>query len=616
MSLRPLELQSEAYGSTGNIGGNLRRVMGTPSQDPLRIAIREALQNIADAAKLGRGPEFRIRVRRLSHHQRQILKGCVFRSLPACPRSRSLIQQAVERDDHVVLEFCDFHTTGLGGPTRADRIPAGSGSTDFIDFVRNIGSERDTEQGGGTYGFGKMALYGISRCSTILVDSQPAELEASARRLIACHAGRSFAVQDAGYNRPYTGRHWWGRNCPADDVVDPVQGDEARELASLLGLPERASAESGTSIMILDLEHEERDLQDLGQYVTETVLWNFWPRLMRDVPPSRRFHCRIEVDGQELSIPDPETIPPLELYCKAMKAARLGVGEGVHPIRSARPKLRLGSLAIARGLHVGRTNYVPNGQLIPAVSHHVALMRPVELVVKYMPGQPYPDDRVEWAGVFLADHADEVEEAFARSEPPAHDDWIPSSLPRGRQKTIVNVALREIRSIITEFGVPQGRHAADTPGPSLAGVADQLGAILSGVEGDAPSRRTRSARSPGGGKVQRARASRPVFVGLAQIRGTKIARFRTTVSQDADCSGTILSASAFVAVDGGKKASLDEDQSFKPEVLGIGTPDGTVKTRGGHLRIDGRSGVFEILIAIRGEVAVIADAEVLMEGDA
>jgi hypothetical protein len=34
--------------------------------------------------------------------------------------------------------------------------------------------------------------------------------------------------------------------------------------------------------------------------------------------------------------------------------------------------------------------------------HHIALMRPVELVVKYLEGNPLPDARLEWAGVFIA----------------------------------------------------------------------------------------------------------------------------------------------------------------------------------------------------------------------
>ena len=52
-----LGLYSEPYGTTGNIGENFLRLLGTPSSDPLQTVVREAVQNIADAAKLGQGPE-------------------------------------------------------------------------------------------------------------------------------------------------------------------------------------------------------------------------------------------------------------------------------------------------------------------------------------------------------------------------------------------------------------------------------------------------------------------------------------------------------------------------------------------------------------------------------
>ena len=57
---------SEPYGATGNIGDNFHRLLGAPSLDRLQTVIREAVQNIADAAKLGVGPEIEIRLRQLT----------------------------------------------------------------------------------------------------------------------------------------------------------------------------------------------------------------------------------------------------------------------------------------------------------------------------------------------------------------------------------------------------------------------------------------------------------------------------------------------------------------------------------------------------------------------
>ena len=66
MTIERLSLHSEQYGSTGNIGENSQRLLGAPSLDPLQTVIREAIQNVADAALPSVGPDIRIRIRRLT----------------------------------------------------------------------------------------------------------------------------------------------------------------------------------------------------------------------------------------------------------------------------------------------------------------------------------------------------------------------------------------------------------------------------------------------------------------------------------------------------------------------------------------------------------------------
>ena len=159
MTLPRLSPYSEPYGPTGNIGENFRRLLGAPSLDRLQTVVREAVQNIADAAKLGVGPEIEIRLRRLTPSQRNVLASRVICGQLQEPRSNELLAAMRSRRGLVVMEICDFGTTGLGGPTRSDQIPSGERNTDFIDFLRNVGTARDTAHGGGTYGFGKVALY-------------------------------------------------------------------------------------------------------------------------------------------------------------------------------------------------------------------------------------------------------------------------------------------------------------------------------------------------------------------------------------------------------------------------------------------------------------------------
>ena len=188
-------------------------------------------------------------------------------------------------------------------------------------------------------------------------------------------------------------------------------------------------------------------------------------------------------------MPRPEDFPQLHLLSKAIRAARSGAGNDVRKIASKRPIKTLGNLAIKKGVRMPRRRLVDSDSLFSETCHHIALMRPVELVVKYLDGAALPDERIEWAGVFIASKDDEVERAFAKSEPPAHDDWIPNSLPKGPTKTYVNVALRELNRHAFEMGNPPRRQpAGGTSGPPLAQVAGLLGALLTENPGDGAGR--------------------------------------------------------------------------------------------------------------------------------
>lgn len=619
MTTTCLGLHAEPYGSTGNIGENFRRLLGTPTHDPLLTVIREAVQNIADAAKLGRGPEILIRVRRLTGEQTAVLRERIFAELPEAPASREGLVAFLEATAPVVLEICDFGTTGLAGPTRADRIPVGTVHTDFINFLRNIGTPRDTEHGGGTYGFGKASFYAMSRCRTILVDTLVAE-DPFERRFIGCHVGSRFERPDGdGLLRQFTGRHWWGIRDPGDGVADPATGELAVGLAQHIGLPERGigpTGRSGTSIMILDPVLEEDDLHVVGNRIIEGMLFSFWPRMMHDAPEAKKFACRIMVGDDELTVPDPEDFPPLDLFCKAMRAVRTGKGSDVRTIACQRPIKDLGILAIEKGLRARRKPRVAESSLFEAdgPSCSIALMRPVELVVKYLSGKPMPDNQFEWAGVFVASRDDEVERAFALAEPPAHDDWIPGNLQKGRTRTYVKVALDRLSECAEAAGgLASVRPAAADKAPPLARVAGRLGAALAGVAGDGGSRLTR----PQKGKtvqVARARATPPVFERLLREDGATLAVFSTEVRQDRQRSGQKLRASATFALDGGAAGKKLDSSITLPEIVRVRARDGSGSSDSNVIQLGGAGGVYEIHVRVPPDCAVTVEATLEGEG--
>lgn len=613
-----LGLYSEPYGTTGNIGENFLRLLGTPSADPLQTVVREAVQNIADAAKLGQGPEILIRLRRLGESERGCMRDHVLAEIPEEESSRRKFEDFLNSEEQIVLEICDFGTTGLGGPTRADRIPVGTRRTDFINFLRNIGTPRDTEHGGGTYGFGKASLYAASKCRTILVDTLVGYADENERRLIACHIGSRHEVVEDGYMKQFTGRHWWGVADPSDGVADPAVGPCAEELAEALGLPARNASRSGTSIMILDFNTEGEDLRTVGNRIVEGLLYSFWPRMMKDASADKRFTCRVEVDGEQLEIPDPEGFPPLHLFCRAMRKARKQEGDGTERIFSERPAKDLGWLAIEKGLRSARQPLVHDDSLFSQTSRHIALMRPVQLVVKYLEGTALPDERLEWAGVFLASDEDEVERAFALSEPPAHDDWIPGNLEKGHAKTFVKVALRKLETRAAEIGMPASSGSnRNGEAPPLARVSGMLGAALEGATGEGAGRPRAGAGGGGGGAARpaRARTTRPVFARLESRNGTKVAIFSTEVQQDAEGSGVKLRASAAVALEG--SATHQTDQSMAgPRVIEIRALDGSGLVASDLFLLDGADGEYEITVTVPEDCAVTVEAEVLPGAEA
>src|SRR5690625_3482991 len=539
--IRVTDLYSEPYGSTGNLGDNFLRLLGAPSIDNFQTVIRESVQNIADAALPGKGPGILVRLRALTKSQHEFLKQSVLAQVPECEASRIDIARSLSRNVLNVLEICDFNTTGLTGPTRADRIPIGTKATQFLDFLRNIGTAPEIEGGGGTYGFGKAALYRSSCCSTILVDTLPHEGAGEERRFMVSHVGESYSKPSSGMEHKFTGRHWWGVR-HEDGVVEPVTGVDAESIASALGMPEREDArkQSGTSIMILDMDLQDSCVDDVGNRICEALLWNFWPRLMNDTPEESRFNLRVEINGVEINVPEPERFPPLELYCKAMRAIR-NRSDSVKSIECLRPRKFLGSLAIEKGFRAKRVYPSHEDSVIPETSFHIALMRPVQLVVKYLQSHALPSDGMEWAGVFVVGDELEVESAFAESEPPAHDDWAPQSLPKGSRRTYVNVALRRLREhglkVASIGGVPG---PSGHSGPSLAEAAGAMGAVLdrgSPIVGGPGPRPPSSSGTGRRRKSKRATASTPKFVRLCEVDGRKAAEFALEVKQDAENSG-------------------------------------------------------------------------------
>ncbi|MFJ4988120.1 hypothetical protein ACIP9H_30515 [Streptomyces sp. NPDC088732] len=415
----------------------IRNQLGRPELDLLTILVRESAQNSWDA-RLGEsaGPvDYTIDLKTVGPAHTSIWRELLLEGAPAgvdnFPLRESLRRGAVR-----VLIVSDRRTRGLGGPTRADN--AVGPERDFVSFIRNIGEPRDTELGGGTYGFGKGIFYLLSKAGTVLVHSRCRTLDGGFEtRLIGCTLWKSYVTAEPRGGRRYTGRHWWGDT--SGEVVEPLIGRVAEAAAQRLGLPAFGARETGTTVVVVDPKLDGLEASEAADYLAETVAWHLWPKMISTDGGPASMTFSITCDGVRHPVPDPRDTRPLNMFVAAYEAM---IGPDGSDLACMRPKRHLGRLGLAKRIQPPLEPTRASRMLgIEDMVHHVCLMRPAELVVTYHPGPKPPSVNQGYAGVFRADPS--MDEIYARAEPPTHDAWNPQSLERP-ESTFVHTTFRRI----------------------------------------------------------------------------------------------------------------------------------------------------------------------------
>ena len=282
--------------------------LGRPDLDLLTVLLRETVQNSWDA-RLSDAETVRYGISgwTLTEKQKVLLRDIIFVDEP----DQSGLRDALYSDRELqVLAISDRGTSGLDGPTRAnipiyeDEVP------NFVNFLRNVGQPSGKPLGGGTFGYGKAVLYLASSVHTIIIHTHCLYQGTPESRFMAAALGSHYESDRHALERyQYTGRHWWGRY--EDEVVDPVRGAEADELAHSLGLPPFAEDELGTTILILLPSLGEQSLLQSLQFAAVILLWYFWPKMIPHEQGIPSIAFNIFWDGQNIPIPDPGEFPPL-----------------------------------------------------------------------------------------------------------------------------------------------------------------------------------------------------------------------------------------------------------------------------------------------------------------
>lgn len=597
-----LERLSERVGPTGSLQGDgLANLLGRPPFDPLTLALREAGQNIWDArdrsgTNLRAVPKMLIRVRMLTDTQAKVLERLVESGEAAEdePPEGNFLRTCLAKAGPVrVLEICDFGTTGLLGA-----VDPQSYAGNFVRFFFDIGSAHFDGGDGGTYGYGRSSLYLAGFARTILVDSLTAGAEPE-RRFMASRIGKSYEREVRGRRQRYTGRHFWGR-LSDDRRVEPVVGRAAEGLARALGMPGREQGETGTTILI---PWPDIPAADAGGRIVDIVLHNLWPKLVSS-SGSRAMEIEVEEEGQPVAIPDPRSHPAYKLFVAALLDARTRSAPRATPMLVTSSKRITGHIAFAQmdprpalGSFEGQD--LRPERIFDRPVRHVALMRPSELVVRYLEFAGTGNDQ-EWAGVFLCAEEDQMMRAFASAEPPAHDDWVPDRLS-GIEATLVRVTkTRRIPEAVNErFGPRTESILRDGISISLAEAADRFSECFLAGDGSAPGVSIGGASSTGGhgGKLQPL-----IFDGLSQKEGKKIASFRTAVK-----GGFQLSVVAVPGIEGITRPDDIPEGMELPVVKGWRHPDGSY-TAGDECELL-PTGNYTVEIEFRGTYAITAKCQ-------
>lgn len=460
---------SESYGpGGGGAGEGILRHLDATELDPLTLLVRESAQNSWDA-RSGYGPvDYRVELRTLGPAEAPIWRDLLLVNAPTTEHLE--LRASLARPVLRVLTVTDTGTKGLGGPTRADIVA--EGDCDFVSFVRKTGSSQDLDRRGGTYGYGKVVFHLTSKPHTVLVHTRCRVGDRLETRLIGWAVHTSYDTDTVEGPKTFTGRHYWGR--VQDGYVEPLVGAEADDVARKLGLKALPEGETGTTVVVIEPEFGDREDAEAMRWIADAIVWNLWPKMLPeggDAP--MRFS--ITHDGTEVRIPRPSEVPHLRPFVRAH-------GDMNVLIEHKTMKRPLGRLGIRKFIAPsGRPPAVAREAGIGDRLHHTCLMRPVDLVVKYLEGPPFFEDHGGYAGVFRAD--DGMDRTFALSEPASHDDWLVDGLQDLDERKLAKHALKKIADEMKAASGPAAvvNNAGD--GVSLAGMSKMMAGLMAGAPG-------------------------------------------------------------------------------------------------------------------------------------
>jgi hypothetical protein len=327
------------------------------------------------------------------------------------------------------MVVADIGTVGLAGPLDAsvDESPS-----NFAGFFFNVGRQNSDSKSGGSFGLGRTVLTNASEFSTILVYSQFISKGKIGKRLMGMSIDGAFSHG----GRRYTGRHWFGQEPKKDmGLVSPFEDKIAEEYAKVFGLKDYLGDETGFVAMVIGntlisnpesptLSKAQRE--EMVKIIQKAACVYGWPHMLGSKRTrSVDFHFRL--DGKAIPDKDPTKMPGISEFVKCYQSLNSQT-DGVETTEiyfseSVGKKVATGNLAWLNIPTSQTDKELAQEGSIPISA--IALMRQANFVVKYL-DVTQKADQVSTRGVFKTNNA--FDSVFRKSEPVAHDDWIPSKL--------------------------------------------------------------------------------------------------------------------------------------------------------------------------------------------
>lgn len=592
----------EFFQDSGNMHGNsATNALGRPSLESWDLFTRETLQNSWDARDTSShddGVSYSVRYHELTGYRADELRDFFGDGTRGLPSLEEYLDD--EADTLPILVVSDSGTAGLQGPTSAAKQY--DKQDDFVALIRNIGRNSSKKLKGGTYGFGKGVYFNVSTTRTALVYTRTTdENDQEVSRFIAMANSDGYSDSDGTYDLNYTGRHWWGvrANGVRNSVfADPITGSQADSLARHFLMDQDFTEERphGTAIAVLGPDFEA----DEGEKVLETIAdalakWA-WPHMVARIENMDPIDFTVAFKNREITIPDPERDPVLRRFVDAYQLAvskpepesdkefqrsfkHVGLNRW-KDITSQRPVEYLGRLVTNRFDSDGIGHRSVFGDSGEVLHQHIALIRGPRMIVNYWKG-PYPGDDFFYNGVFIA--SSKLDALFASSEPPAHDEWNPSTVnlkdprfykegsKRPRVSNPVNIALNRIKSSLQKDSKSNKQEEIAQSNSAVSGISASLGDLISTTPGT--SNRVSKVKAPkrassGVRKTKNAKTSASLNRLVSTSAGT-VAIFDVsyTKAKSSLASGTSLSVEASVLVDG-RRVKNGDDGVEMPTHLG------------------------------------------------